>query len=71
MEATAKCTYWECTKTTSLSKCARCKVVMYCGRECQKKDWAVHKFSCREPAKSEAEAAADSQTEMIEVHHRR
>ncbi|TCD61260.1 hypothetical protein EIP91_008693 [Steccherinum ochraceum] len=31
----------------SLSKCARCKFVFYCSRECQKADWKVHKPTCQ------------------------
>lgn len=27
-------------------KCAKCKNVMYCSRECQKKDWKAHKAHC-------------------------
>ncbi|KAH8833248.1 hypothetical protein DL96DRAFT_717367 [Flagelloscypha sp. PMI_526] len=29
-----------------LLKCAKCKAVSYCGKECQKKDWKVHKNQC-------------------------
>ncbi|KAF3942450.1 hypothetical protein ABW19_dt0209667 [Dactylella cylindrospora] len=31
----------------SLLKCGRCKNREYCGKECQKKDWKVHKDSCK------------------------
>jgi hypothetical protein len=30
-----------------LKCCAACHKVMYCNRDCQKKDWQVHKSSCR------------------------
>ncbi|KDR67402.1 hypothetical protein GALMADRAFT_232068 [Galerina marginata CBS 339.88] len=36
------------------SKCARCRGVFYCSRECQKKDWADHKKFCEEPDKQRA-----------------
>jgi hypothetical protein len=31
---------------TKTMKCARCKVVAYCGKEHQKADWKVHKRVC-------------------------
>lgn len=36
-----------------LMKCARCRKVFYCGRECQKKDWKEHKKFCKKPKKDE------------------
>jgi len=35
-----------CGKTEKTRKCARCKVVTYCGREHQREDWRVHKNVC-------------------------
>lgn len=29
-------------------KCGRCRLVSYCSRECQKKDWKRHKDSCED-----------------------
>ncbi|XP_011296730.1 zinc finger MYND domain-containing protein 10 [Fopius arisanus] len=40
------------TKTCALclqiatKKCSKCKIVWYCGRECQVKDWTTHKDQC-------------------------
>uniref|UniRef100_A0A7S0R3V4 MYND-type domain-containing protein n=1 Tax=Chlamydomonas leiostraca TaxID=1034604 RepID=A0A7S0R3V4_9CHLO len=33
-----------------LQQCARCKVVKYCGRDCQTRDWPNHKLMCRQLA---------------------
>ena len=30
-----------------LLKCNRCKLMRYCGAECQKKDWGRHKGVCK------------------------
>jgi MYND finger len=27
-------------------RCSRCKTISYCGRDCQKKDWAAHRKGC-------------------------
>jgi hypothetical protein len=36
-----------CGKKENLMKCARCRAVAYCRKECQKNDWAVHKIICQ------------------------
>ena len=40
-----------CGVVEGTKKCARCRVVAYCGREHQKLDWPVHKKACREAGK--------------------
>lgn len=43
-------------------KCSRCKLVSYCGRACQRRDWPWHKKTCISPAKqAEREAARQMQ----------
>merc|ERR1719296_968 len=50
-----------CAKPDSTLRCGRCKLVVYCSRQCQGADWkASHKFCCRpsttsRPAEHEAE----------------
>ena len=45
---------WRCaTCNEHLRKvrvCERCRLVAYCGRECQRGDWAQHKAACTEEA---------------------
>jgi hypothetical protein len=41
----SKCAF--CRKEgVPLKRCARCNLARYCSRDCQKKDWAVHKVDC-------------------------
>mmetsp|Transcript_2923 Transcript_2923/g.4231 ORF Transcript_2923/g.4231 Transcript_2923/m.4231 type:complete len:242 (-) Transcript_2923:147-872(-) len=42
----AKCKLDGPTMGVTLSVCSRCKNVYYCGRECQRADWKVHKKHC-------------------------
>ncbi|KAJ7494363.1 hypothetical protein B0H11DRAFT_2004322 [Mycena galericulata] len=39
----------ECGKASSsdLLKCSRCRLIHYCGRECQKSAWPTHKLVCK------------------------
>jgi MYND finger len=32
---------------TKILQCKNCKVVQYCSRECQVKDWPIHKALCK------------------------
>jgi len=35
------------TEKEELMKCARCRVVNYCSKQCQKDDWKAHKAACK------------------------
>ena len=35
-----------CGQIDDLKKCKGCGIVAYCGKECQKKDWKLHKSVC-------------------------
>ena len=38
---------WKQAESQSLQQCGRCKVLLYCGEECQREHWAlVHKAQC-------------------------
>ena len=42
-----------CSKAgTALLKCATCKVVYYCSKECQQLHWSAHKRHCKEVKRS-------------------
>jgi hypothetical protein len=41
-----ECDLIGCYNRDELKKCSRCKRVYYCSRECQRKDWSVHKTRC-------------------------
>eukprot|EP00546_Thalassionema_frauenfeldii_P013307 CAMPEP_0178927822 /NCGR_PEP_ID=MMETSP0786-20121207/19461_1 /TAXON_ID=186022 /ORGANISM="Thalassionema frauenfeldii, Strain CCMP 1798" /LENGTH=473 /DNA_ID=CAMNT_0020603417 /DNA_START=8 /DNA_END=1425 /DNA_ORIENTATION=+ len=50
-----------CFETENLKACSRCKVVLYCSVECQRKDWPKHKEQCAKLAairKNKQEIAA-------------
>merc|ERR1711971_252918 len=42
-----KCTRW--TTSDTFYRCKKCKVVIYCSKHCQKKDWkrGLHKLTCK------------------------
>jgi putative hemolysin len=46
----------------SLKKCMRCKQAAYCGAECQKAGWKIHKSNCDPPL---WRAARDGLTEKV------
>jgi MYND finger len=35
-----------CNNRQDLKRCQTCSLVMYCSKECQKKDWKRHKLDC-------------------------
>ncbi|KAJ7735524.1 hypothetical protein DFH07DRAFT_967143 [Mycena maculata] len=36
-----------CSKASGAQKCARCKMMTYCNRECQFAHWPAHKIRCK------------------------
>eukprot|EP01113_Clastostelium_recurvatum_P023402 TRINITY_DN2795_c0_g2_i1.p1 TRINITY_DN2795_c0_g2~~TRINITY_DN2795_c0_g2_i1.p1 ORF type:complete len:517 (-),score=42.97 TRINITY_DN2795_c0_g2_i1:58-1608(-) len=45
LHTTPQCSHCKAIGVT-MSKCGRCKKTYYCGAECQKKGWSVHKKDC-------------------------
>lgn len=43
-----------CCSDTQLQRCGRCRLVFYCGLECQKANWAVHSAICNQPKAQQA-----------------
>jgi hypothetical protein len=41
----------ELEEGVTLQKCAKCKEVSYCGKDCQKSHWPKHKKECETPEK--------------------
>jgi len=39
-----------CAENNATKKCAKCKAVQYCDRECQRIHWFVHKKECNREA---------------------
>jgi len=50
-----------CGRTRKLSTCSKCLTAKFCGAECVRRMWPVHKQSCKTfaAAREEAAAAAD------------
>ena len=46
LESTDKCSYCGQASAT-LKNCTRCQQAKYCGRECQRMHWKVHKLVCK------------------------
>ncbi|KAF6749845.1 hypothetical protein DFP72DRAFT_911887 [Ephemerocybe angulata] len=46
------CSHPECSKQeggeVQLKKCSACKLVSYCGTQCQRGHWKEHKSACKE-----------------------
>ena len=56
LEDTGDCAYChhKPEKGVELKKCSRCRVTHYCSVNCQKEDWAFHRFACAVVAKRAA-----------------
>jgi len=59
-----------CGKEGVALKCSRCKQASYCGAECQKSAWPVHKKTCEKPLPPNAGVAAGAPLPLSEVFER-
>jgi hypothetical protein len=53
----ASCGTPESDPEKPLKPCSKCQTVRYCSRDCQKKDWKVHKKTCASAAQIYAQTA--------------
>jgi len=65
---------WGCTnKVTSggllLLKCGACKKAVYCGRDCQKKHWRIHKNDCQNVDENYSIKLAVSKGRKLQLHN--
>ena len=58
------------TIATTLKDCSRCKLVCYCGKDCQAQHWKAggHKEFCLSPEERRPEAPAQSSTAEVPLH---
>ncbi|KDR81037.1 hypothetical protein GALMADRAFT_241659 [Galerina marginata CBS 339.88] len=45
--------------SVKLRKCAKCKMILYCSKECQTRDWPTHKSHCKIAADQKVHTIAD------------
>eukprot|EP01147_Barroeca_monosierra_P009682 gene9683-1893_t len=64
-----QCAGPKCTKE-STKRCARCKVVFYCSRDCQRNHWARHKHDCHLFTAVPEKLDPKEQEDMVKAHHR-
>jgi parallel beta-helix repeat protein len=66
----AQCAMFE-TPEQKYKRCGKCKAVMYCSVECQKKHWSSHKHDCISYTKTKVgkETHLYSKINDVETHH--
>ncbi len=62
MEGKCRC----CGKAASL-RCSKCRKVFYCGKECQARDWPIHKKECGKQFKDYSDPVHVERIPVFEV----
>ena len=61
----------QCSAQNPRFNCGKCLSIKYCSKECQIKDWSIHKISCKksEPVKnsSASSSTVGDSSRMIEI----
>lgn len=63
------CNSDECSNKASL-RCGNCKIVKYCSKQCQKKDWKRHKTICANHTVLETMKSDDMDADAEKVEKR-
>lgn len=58
-----------CKKIGHLQACGRCRIVLYCGTECQMCDWPYHKAHCIAPLRQEIQLPQDAVVSKEDLEH--
>src|SRR5947209_7834221 len=53
LQASIRICYFCKIEKEHMSTCSKCKIVLYCSRQCQKDDWKNHRLTCSPEQKQE------------------
>lgn len=62
------CSYCNKSSTVPLQRCSRCKVVTYCGRDCQLAAWKAHRKECIPWERNKEPKVSSLTWDQVEAH---